>query len=112
MNKQIKEDWIKALRSGDYEQTRGNLHDMENKFCCLGVLCDLAVKSGVDIDIDRNNHGYITYDKNSGNLPRYVRKWSGIIDNLEDSSSLYTLMSLNDHGSSFNIIADKIEEIM
>lgn len=28
--------WVAALRSGEYEQGRGNLHD-KGKFCCLGV---------------------------------------------------------------------------
>jgi hypothetical protein len=37
MDQKIKKKWIEALRSGEYEQTHGQLsHD--NKFCCLGVL--------------------------------------------------------------------------
>jgi hypothetical protein len=41
MNKEIKEKWINALRSGKYEQGKSQLRSLSNKFCCLGVLCDL-----------------------------------------------------------------------
>jgi hypothetical protein len=37
MNEQIKQRWIEALRSGEYEQTQGRLRD-ETGYCCLGVL--------------------------------------------------------------------------
>ena len=45
MNKKLKDKWIKALRSGEYEQgtmrlvTAGKRYD---EFCCLGVLADVA----------------------------------------------------------------------
>lgn len=35
---------IAALRSGEYKQTRGRLHDL-NGFCCLGVACDIYQKN-------------------------------------------------------------------
>lgn len=34
---------MKALRSGEYKQTKGRLKTEEG-FCCLGVLCDLYLK--------------------------------------------------------------------
>lgn len=33
--------WIEALRSGKYGQGKSELRVAKNKFCCLGVLCDL-----------------------------------------------------------------------
>jgi hypothetical protein len=39
MNKDMNEKWIKALRSGEYEQGKGYLL-WEGKWCCLGVLAD------------------------------------------------------------------------
>lgn len=36
-----REEWVKALRSGKYEQGKSLLKN-RNKFCCLGVACDLA----------------------------------------------------------------------
>jgi hypothetical protein len=40
MNKRIKAKWVKALLSGDFDQTRGALKD-SNGYCCLGVLRDV-----------------------------------------------------------------------
>lgn len=41
MNEELKTKWLEALRSGRYEQGRGCLRDLEDKYCCLGVLCDV-----------------------------------------------------------------------
>jgi hypothetical protein len=40
MNPEVKARWVAALRSGEYKQGKGALR-LNNKFCCLGVLCDL-----------------------------------------------------------------------
>jgi len=39
MDPEIKANWLAALRSGEYTQAEGQLHDGGNKYCCLGVLC-------------------------------------------------------------------------
>ena len=44
MNKRVKTQWIKALRSGKYKQGRGSLRNLDNTYCCLGVLCDLYAR--------------------------------------------------------------------
>ena len=41
MTPELKAKWLGALRSGKYEQGHHRLHE-GNKFCCLGVLCDIA----------------------------------------------------------------------
>lgn len=44
MNPEIKQRWVKALRSGKYTQGRTVMVDSirgKDKFCCLGVLCDI-----------------------------------------------------------------------
>lgn len=46
MNKEIKEKWLEALRSGEYKQGREHLRDESNQFCCLGVLCDIVDPKG------------------------------------------------------------------
>jgi hypothetical protein len=40
MNKELKDRWIAALRSGDYPQTQNELCNSAG-YCCLGVLCDI-----------------------------------------------------------------------
>lgn len=52
MKPEVKNLWISALRSGEYQQGVGALRqkadpEQPDRFCCLGVLCDLAVKAGV-----------------------------------------------------------------
>jgi len=46
MDAELKSKWVKALRSGEYEQCRNALHDGKG-YCCLGVL---AMVSGVGVD--------------------------------------------------------------
>ena len=39
MDPVIKEKWVKALRSGEYEQGRGCFYNASNNsYCCVGVL--------------------------------------------------------------------------
>lgn len=40
MDAELKNKWLDALRSGRYAQGQGKLRAAD-KFCCLGVLCDL-----------------------------------------------------------------------
>ena len=40
MREDVKQEWVKRLRSGDYDQTRGQLKNSEGH-CCMGVLCDV-----------------------------------------------------------------------
>ncbi|HEY4832468.1 MAG TPA: hypothetical protein VIH61_07925, partial [Waddliaceae bacterium] len=47
MNKKIKKQWLKELRSGEWVQGRGKLMDNQDRACCLGVLCDIAVREGI-----------------------------------------------------------------
>ena len=43
MKQEWKDKWVAALRSGDYEQGREGLRDYKNRYCCLGVLCDIVI---------------------------------------------------------------------
>ena len=40
MDKDVKQQWITALRSGQYSQCQGELKDKEGANCCLGVLLE------------------------------------------------------------------------
>ena len=42
MNKEIKDKWVKALLSGEYQQCQGKLNDGNGGFCCLGVLTEVV----------------------------------------------------------------------
>lgn len=127
MNQEVKELWVAALRSGDYAQGKNLLHEEQtdenpDQYCCLGVLCAIAVKNGVipppkknGADEDRKWFAYGTEDeRNSAFLPRAVQEWSGMeSDNGEFWSDVLdrdSLVRLNDDGIPFTDIATVIEE--
>jgi len=109
MNPQIKQKWVDALRSGEYQQTQERLRK-EDGFCCLGVLCDLYIKeNNVEWEINEVD-GYF-YEKNSAVLPPSVVGWAGVEDsNPYVNGGIGTLSGLNDKGFTFNEIAGLIEE--
>ncbi len=110
MKQEIAEQWAAALRSGKYQQGNGALF-RDNKFCCLGVLCDLhhqqhpTPEKGIGVD------GYLNH---IGLLPHPVQVWAGI--NSPDGRIrtpgrlIYnSLMLMNDSGVPFTEIANVIE---
>lgn len=105
--------WVRALRSGEYKQTTRVLHNIqENAFCCLGVLCELAVQNKVCDKIDSG--GVVTmYAYTSHNtLPHSVMNWAdmkSIEGYFPIEINLPCLTKLNDDGKSFAEIADIIE---
>lgn len=117
MNPEVKTLWVNALRSGDYEQgthvLRRNATEAEtiSEYCCLGVLCELAVKANI-IPEARYDGFYYTYgvtdDKHSAYLPRIVMRWAGLNDE-NPVCGTDNLVTLNDGGYSFEQIADAIE---
>jgi len=75
MDQNIKEQWVEALRSGKYEQGRCWLRH-KDKFCCLGVLCDLhAQATNCDWEEYNNIGNYLDSDEV---LPGKVVKWAGL----------------------------------
>ncbi len=42
LTKTQKRDWLEALRSGEYKQTKGYLCRDNGRMCCLGVLFDVT----------------------------------------------------------------------
>jgi hypothetical protein len=90
--------WVKALRSGKYKQARYRLR-RDNKYCCLGVACDISKLGKWDGTIYLDSYLY---------LPRKVQKWLGL---RSSGGEYYTnnLTSFNDNNWSFKKIADIIE---
>jgi hypothetical protein len=109
MNPQIKQKWVSALRSGEYQQTQERLRK-EDGFCCLGVLCDLYIKeNNVEWEIDEDD--MYRYEKHFTVLPPSVVEWAGVEDsNPYVNGGIGTLSGLNDRGSTFEQIAYVIEE--
>lgn len=110
MNQNVKKLWVEALRSGNYVQGYGRL-STGYAHCCLGVLCDLAVKDGV-VTAEGDADGVI-YDSEEGLLPYSVTRWAGLGSqqggrvNIDGISGY--LSELNDNGFGFSELADAIE---
>ena len=123
MNAEVKQQWMDALRSGDYKQGQNALRkqypDEDPQFCCLGVLCDLAVKAGV-VTAHAVDSVYTGYgeQENTALLPAEVREWSGVSEAGEFKKSSDSLPFARDAltayndvlGKNFNEIADVIEK--
>lgn len=125
---QARKLWIEALRSGEYEQCRGQLCKVDTHtkepiaYCCLGVLCEV---------FNKYEHGLITrieeartfanpkeisyrktYNEEKNVLPHIIRKWVGLydIEGRSDSPHYPSLTTLNDHENySFKRIAYILE---
>lgn len=126
MNSEIKEKWVAALRSGKYKQGKDRLATIticdETTYCCLGVLCELAVEEG--IAIKTKGISYFNYDNDRNYPPESVCKWAEF-ESLEPSSDgkmfyirnpmieEYNLGEYNDIKKySFEQIADLIENYL
>lgn len=107
MKKEIADQWVAALRRGEYEQGRGQLKNVYGKFCALGVLCDVvAPNNWKQMRDGRYACEMDEIDSHSTLLPTSVLVMTGM-----HSRSETNLAGLNDvAGRSFDEIADYIEQ--
>jgi hypothetical protein len=103
MLRSMRDNWCKALRSGDYAQTTRYLHN-DKGFCCLGVLCELNLDKVDKTEHKSHEFHYWQYDNCTGLLP------SALSELFYDIEVRGQLMKMNDNGSSFSEIADWIEQ--
>lgn len=130
MNPEVKAKWIDRLVNGNLPQTKSSLAKAKRDgtptgFCCLGVLCELAVEAGVipkpvvkKVDLGDGTGFVLSYDDNDSFLPQKVSEWAGISGSMgrfekplpyEDDGRDYDLTDLNDRGKKFSTIAKVIE---
>jgi hypothetical protein len=103
MLNEFAKEWVKALRSGKYEQTKYVLFEADrNAFCCLGVACDI---SGLPPE-EWHGSDYTV-------LPQEVKEklnLSSKCGRFVDGANYTSLVMCNDSlGYSFEHIADIIE---
>jgi hypothetical protein len=131
MDQKFKARWVAALQSGEYQQGQQQLR-RGDKFCCLGVACDLIAKDGGGYWSDdvfylkprriRDIFKSSSELSDKYKLPPALAKRLGIGRDPEvpgvirdyvpsGSAGLHaTLASLNDQGVPFHVIAEIIEE--
>lgn len=114
MRQDIKTEWTKDLRSGEYDQTTGALKSSERLpgMCCLGVLAHLLKEKFPELLKENNieiieTDEYININKmHNGELGPELRDLIGI-SNSEEAD----LINMNDTQKlTFKQIADYIDE--
>lgn len=105
MDPKLKREWVKALRSGEYEQAQRAMCVWNGKkfaFCCLGVLADISVDGEWELS---KGVRYEIRGSCSTSMPKHtLRNAVGLSE--EDAD---VLANMNDDGKSFNQIAAHIE---
>lgn len=144
MIKEVADRWVAELRSGKYQQTTGYLNVVRSEneghpggFCCLGVLCEIAVSDGIVshageelMDNGEGEYAFMNYgDMSSALLPYRVlnayRMESSTVSLDRSQISEFvelnhyahlayldqmSLVDLNDAGVPFSAIANIIEK--
>ncbi len=91
--------WVEALRSGDYKQTKGTLHNLDDGgFCCLGLgalVLNVSSKQYMGVHAGNSREG-----------PQSVYQWWA---NRLGNPSVNLLTRMNDRGDTFDEIADWID---
>lgn len=118
MKKRKAVEWVKALRSGDYIQGRGRLVDNGDRFCCLGVACNLS-KAALEWKIEEKPSLW-SMDGETDVLPKTIQEEFGFfnrVGGLKGGGFIHikggefkSLAEANDGGCSFEEIADYIEK--
>lgn len=77
MNPEVKSLWTAGLRSGEFEQGYGQL-TKDGKDCCLGVLCKLGIRAGIQMEVFTGEGGTVIYDGEDSYLPQKIMEWAGL----------------------------------
>lgn len=112
MNPHIKAKWVYDLKSGIYKQGKGFLKN-NDKFCCLGVLCDIHQQEKSNTTwVDNFRISGESYFGSLMDLPFEVMSWAWLTSNdpLTKEGRFGTRLSeLNDKDFDFIRIAHIIE---
>lgn len=123
---------LEALRSDEYGQAKNALHVPGEGYCCLGVVCEVAIKAGVEVRkaevLGSDGEVWTLYDGERSLPPDSVMEWAfgpqhaesrlsvlidsepDLDDGDDDDTVEVELVELNDsRGWSFEQIADAIE---
>jgi len=108
---EVKEDWLAALRSGEYTQGKDFLCRANGSMCCLGVLRDTIDEGDWYFDEEENawrstarKRDDLDYDNGLTMPTSKTYKAAGLN---EDTANM--LARLNDDGATFEDIAEVIE---
>lgn len=102
MNKERLQQWIDALKSGEYKQTREEWRNEDGCFCVTAVAAEVAMKNGC-------NHlkwnGMLLWG--FGWPIHHISEWYGI-----SQDSVRSLVTLNDGGYTFEELVALLESML
>jgi hypothetical protein len=122
MNPVIRNAWVDALESGNYEQDQNRLvtvYGGSARHCCLGVLCELAVEAGI-LERNYDHESYVAALPDGSDaeyhssLPEVVSRWAGLwtddpVVDVDGDGTRHPLSNCNDViGLNFTEIAQLI----
>lgn len=107
------EEWLKALESGEYQQTTGvlkaELQNGQHAYCCLGVACEVANKTKarkVNVSVDNDQ----VLPSNMTSLLGISENGSFVVSIVFEGREFSCLAEMNDYGVDFKEIAQIIRE--
>jgi hypothetical protein len=103
--------WVEALRSGEFKQGKQYLCSVTRRgerFCCLGVLCEMFIRHEGDLNVVDCDTGEREYAGRETYVPAIVKEWSGLETTCGDFCT-DALVNMNDRGKRFSTIAKVIE---
>lgn len=110
MDAKLKRKWLKALRSGEYRQGRGQLVTGDGKnFCCLGVLADVMGCEWQESEMDCDSSLVPILPKDRRPLAPRGEDWLSAKKTGLSHKKQEQLAGMNDEGASFKQIASFIE---
>lgn len=111
VNEENMDAFLRALRSGEYEQTTGRLYRKPNYnaqvggFCCLGVASEMAHQADSElVSREEDVYGRRSYNGQTLLAPQATIDWLGIPEKNRDADTLDNL--------AFNIIFFKADEVI
>jgi hypothetical protein len=105
---ELKRVWLEALRSGEYKQTKGTLHNLhDGGFCCLGVAAKVW---GVSTPEQMGVYYMATTPDSCGGNPSYYAALDELAGGWPRQPFIAKGILMNDEGKSFAEIADMIEK--
>lgn len=111
---EVRKEWIRRLRSGEYEQGKGYLC-FYGKYCCLGVLCEIAAEQKVVYRCETNEFEAVSFSgehEETRVANKEVVEWAGLrsANGMPKNKNGRCLAEMNDLlGKSFTEIADLLE---
>jgi len=91
LDKDVKDKWLTALRSGEFKKGKGYLRNKNDMYCCLGVFCEIN-----DIPKMIHTDGHYEYNGNPGSFSS-ANTFYNVLGKYGDFQAFEIKISTHDH---------------